>query len=68
MLHSTDPRKPNNKESPRKDSWIFLRMGNKTDIGGGWKQEMGQKRGWGEERSGIRIICKENREERREIM
>ena len=51
MLHSTDPKEPNNKEDPREEAWIFLRRGNKIDIGNGWMEGTGWERGW--EGSGV---------------
>lgn len=31
------PKKPNNKEGFREDGWLFLRTGNKIDIGSRWR-------------------------------
>jgi hypothetical protein len=37
MIHPTDPKKLNKKESPSEDALISLRRGNKIVIGGrGW--------------------------------
>ena len=40
-LQSTDPKKLSNKEGPREDARISLRRGNKTEIGGGWREGTG---------------------------
>jgi hypothetical protein len=44
-LQATDPMKLSNKEGPREDSCIFLRKGNKIDIGEEWREETGWKGG-----------------------
>jgi hypothetical protein len=43
MLQSTDSKKPYSKEDPREDAFIFLRIGNKIDVRGEWRQGTGWK-------------------------
>jgi hypothetical protein len=41
MLHSTDPKKPNKKEGPSKNTQISLRRRIKIGIGGRWTDVTG---------------------------
>ena len=38
QLQFTDPKKSNKKKHTREDDYIFLRRGNKIDIGNKWKE------------------------------
>jgi hypothetical protein len=47
MVHSTDQKKLNKKEGPRKEAGIALRRGNKIVIRGRWKKGTGKEEVWG---------------------
>jgi hypothetical protein len=47
MLSSIDSKKVNNKESPNKDAWNSLWVGNKAAIGSRWREGTGWGKVWG---------------------